>query len=64
LSWFQSQSQRYAVHQLLVYGESLTGPHPGEKVSFEFDAEGLIVSPVNQRRYLSSPHGCWISRLP
>lgn len=28
-----------------------TGLHPGDKVSFEFDAGRLIVSPVNRRKY-------------
>jgi len=28
-----------------------TGLHPGDKVSFEFDAGRLILSPVNRRKY-------------
>ncbi len=28
-----------------------SGLHPGDKVSFEFDAGRLIVSPVNRRKY-------------
>ena len=28
-----------------------TGLHPGDKVSFEFDAGRLIISPISQRKY-------------
>lgn len=28
-----------------------TGLHPGDKVSFEFDAGRLIISPVSRRKY-------------
>ena len=28
-----------------------TGMHPGDKVSFEFDAGRLIISPIQRRKY-------------
>jgi antitoxin component of MazEF toxin-antitoxin module len=28
-----------------------TGLHPGDKVSFEFDAGRLIISPISRRKY-------------